>query len=173
MGAPKADLVVAGRSLLARAVDVLLDGGCDRVLAVVRPDTATVPDSSEQVVNPDPDEGQRRSLFVALDAATALGADAMLVTLVDQPGVDAAAVGNAARAWAPGRVVITEWADGRAHPVVMSCRRWRDAIALAAPDEGARRYLAANPELVWPVSAPGRPGDLDRPTDVAAWEAGR
>jgi molybdenum cofactor cytidylyltransferase/nicotine blue oxidoreductase len=47
---------------------------------------------------------------------------------------------------------------------------WREALALAGPDEGARALLASRPDLVDEVDVPGDPTDLDTPDDLARWQ---
>jgi molybdenum cofactor cytidylyltransferase/nicotine blue oxidoreductase len=42
---------------------------------------------------------------------------------------------------------------------------------MAGPDEGARRYLAVNADLVDDIDVTGDPTDLDRPEDLRAWRA--
>jgi molybdenum cofactor cytidylyltransferase/nicotine blue oxidoreductase len=46
---------------------------------------------------------------------------------------------------------------------------WQEALAQAGPDEGARRFLQAHPELVDEVAVPGDPADLDTPADLRRW----
>jgi molybdenum cofactor cytidylyltransferase/nicotine blue oxidoreductase len=167
MGAPKADLVVAGRRLLDRAVTVLRDGGCDPIIAVVRAGTAV--GGVRAVVNPDPARGMRSSLALAVQAATLARADALAVLLVDTPGVGAVAVRTVVEAWQPGRIAVAGYQGRRGHPTVMAPELWRDAVAIAAPDEGARALLAARPELVDEIDVSGDPTDLDTPDDIRRW----
>lgn len=163
MGAPKAELVVDGRRLVDRAADVLAAGGCAPVLAVVRPGTE-VP-GARAVINPDPDRGMRSSLEVALDAA-GTDVDALLVLLVDTPGVGADAVAAVRAAWRPGRIAVARFRSRRGHPIAMAPGQWRESIEYAAPDEGARAYLAAHEGLVDEITVPGDPTDLDDPQDI-------
>lgn len=169
LGAPKAELILDGERLVDRAVRVLTDGGCGRVVVVVR-EGVNVPEA-DVVVNPDPDRGMRSSLTLAVDAADAAGSpDAIAVVLVDMPGVTAAAVRAVVRAWRPGRILVARYRNGRGHPTVMSPQLWRAALALAGPDEGARALLALRPELVDEIDTPGAADDLDSPADLARWQ---
>jgi molybdenum cofactor cytidylyltransferase/nicotine blue oxidoreductase len=162
MGAPKAELVVDGERLLDRAVRALRDGGCSPVHAVVR-DSGMVAEASV-VINPDPDQGQRSSLELGVAAASEVAAIAVL--LVDMPGIGADAVRAVVQAWRPGRIAVGRIADHRVHPIVMAPSQWREALDMADADEGARRYLAAHPELVDEIEVHGSPQDLDTPDDV-------
>ncbi len=165
MGTPKAELVVDGERLLDRAICALFDGGCAPVLAVVR--AATAAPHATGVINPDPSRGMRSSLALALDALEEV--DALLLLLVDLPGVRADAVEAVAAAWQPGRIAVATYAGRRGHPIVMAPTLWRAALAVAGPDEGARALLHARPELVDAVDVAGDPVDLDTPDDVRRW----
>jgi molybdenum cofactor cytidylyltransferase/nicotine blue oxidoreductase len=165
MGRPKAELVVDGVRLVDRAVRILADSGCDPVVAVVRPGMAVA--GAVVVENPDPDRGMRSSLDLALSASGP--ADAVAVVLVDLPGLTAAAVAGVVRAWQPGRIAVASYAGRRGHPTVMSPALWREALRAAGSDEGARRLLAARPDLVDEVPVVGDPADLDTPQDLRRW----
>jgi molybdenum cofactor cytidylyltransferase/nicotine blue oxidoreductase len=165
MGAPKAELVVAGMRLVDHAVAVLREAGCAPVLAVVRAGIE-VRDATV-VVNRDPDRGMRSSLALAVDAVDEV--DALAVLLVDAPGIGPDAVRAVVDAWTPGRIAVGRYGGRWAHPIVMAPHLWRAALELAGPDEGARALLAAHPELVDEVAVPGDPADLDTPEDLARW----
>jgi molybdenum cofactor cytidylyltransferase/nicotine blue oxidoreductase len=167
MGEPKAAIAVGGVRLLDRAVQTLRAAGCDPVLAVIRsgvPVTDAVP-----VTNPAPERGMRSSVQLATEAAGEV--DALAITLVDLPGVTPAGVAAVIRAWRPGRIAVASFGGQRGHPTVMSPQLWRLALELAEPDEGARRLLAARPELVDEVAVEGTPADLDTPADLERWTA--
>jgi CTP:molybdopterin cytidylyltransferase MocA len=170
MGTPKAELVVDSERLVDRAVRVLHAAGCRRVFAVVREGTA-VP-NAQVVVNPEPDRGLGSSLILAVEAASRQGPpDALAVLLVDLPGVGPDAVRSVIGGWRPGRIAMASYQGRRGHPIVMAPARWQEAIALAEPDEGARRLLAARPDLVDEVDVAGDPSDLDTPEDLRRWAA--
>jgi molybdenum cofactor cytidylyltransferase/nicotine blue oxidoreductase len=167
MGAPKADLVVAGARLVDRAVAAARTAGCDPVLAVVRAGTEVA--GAQAVVNPDPDRGMRSSLALAVEAAGRV--DALAVLLVDAPGVSAQAVAAVVAGWRPGRIAVGRYGGRRGHPTVMEPSLWRAALAAAGPDEGARALLAARADLVDEIAVAGDPADLDTPEDLARWRA--
>jgi molybdenum cofactor cytidylyltransferase/nicotine blue oxidoreductase len=157
MGGPKAELVWEGQRLLDRAIATLRAGGCDPVFAVVRPG-ADAGDAAP-VVNPDPARGMRWSVQLAAQAADR--ADALAVLLVDTPGITAEAVRAVTAAWRPGRVCVGVVNGQRTHPTVMDIPLWNKAILAAEPDEGARRFLAAHPELVDEIPVDVDARDLD------------
>jgi CTP:molybdopterin cytidylyltransferase MocA len=170
MGTPKADLIIAGRRLLDRAVTALREGGCNPVIAIVREGTTV--GGVRAVVNPDPSRGMRSSLALAVDAASLASADALAVLLVDVPGIGPDAVRVTVDAWRPGRIAIATFGGRRAHPIVMAPQFWHEALADAGADEGARAWLGQHAELIDAVDAAGDPSDLDTPEDVQRWAAG-
>ena len=163
MGTPKGELVVDGVRLVDRAVGALRDGGCGRVLAVVRPGVA-VP-GAEAVENPQPELGLRSSIELAIAGAGECAG--LMILPVDMPGVGGAAVRAVIRGWRPDRVAMAAYPGGAGHPVLMAPHMWRRALAGAADDEGARRFLDDHPDLVDLVPAPGDPADLDTPADLS------
>lgn len=165
MGAPKAELVIDGARLLDRAVAAAHAAGCTPVYAVVR--EASDVENAIVVVNPDPDRGLRSSLELAVTAAGS--AVAVAVLLVDNPGISAEAIAAVVAAWTPGRIAIGRYRGRSGHPIVMAPELWRAALVLAGPDEGARAFLAAHPELIDEVDVPGDPSDLDTPDDLTRW----
>jgi CTP:molybdopterin cytidylyltransferase MocA len=167
MGRPKAELRIAGTRLVDRAVAAIRAGGCDPVIAVVR--AGVVVSGAVALVNDDPQRGMRSSLQLAVAAAT--DADALAVLLVDAPGVGPEAVRQTVRAWRPGRITVATFGERRGHPIVMAPALWLAAVAAAGPDEGARAYLAANPQLIDAVPVPGDPSDIDMPADLVRWQS--
>lgn len=164
MGGPKAELVVHGVRLIDRAVAVL--SGCDDVLAVVRAGVAVA--GARTVVNPDPARGMRSSLAAALSGAA--DAQGLLVLLVDTPGVGADAVAAVTELWREhGGIAMASFGGRSGHPILMSRRRWAQAVAMAGPDEGARGYLAEHGTEIQTVPVRGDPADLDTPAELARW----
>ena len=168
MGGPKAELVLDGIRLLDRAVAAAADAGCAPVYAVVRSGTEVI--GADAVLNPEPERGMRSSLALAVEAAADVAA--LAVVLVDTPGITAPGVRAVVDAWRPGRIAVARYGTRRGHPIVMAPQLWRAALDLAGPDEGARAFLAARPELVDDVDVPGDPSDLDTPDDLARWQPG-
>lgn len=148
MGRPKALVADAdGTSWLGRSVQVLLAGGCEDVTVVLgaASDEALAllpPGPVGAVVADDWQEGMGASLRAGL-AALAGDGEAVLVSLVDLPDVDAAVVGRLVET-ATGRVDLLRAAyDGvPGHPVLLGRDHWAGVIATATGDRGARDYLA-------------------------------
>jgi molybdenum cofactor cytidylyltransferase/nicotine blue oxidoreductase len=151
MGMPKA-LVHApdGESWLARAVRVLVDGGCAPVTVVLGAAAEqALPlldgTGATAVVAADWDEGMSASLRAGLAALTATEATGVVVTLVDLPDVGPDVVRRLLDP-PPGPAVLRRASyDGRlGHPVVIGRDHWPEVAAEASGDRGARGYLAAH-----------------------------
>lgn len=92
-------------------------------------------------------------------------AAAALVTLADQPHVDAAALGALVQAWRrrPGRPAAADY-DGRVGvPAVLPRARWRE---VGNGDQGARALLRSETRITR-VAMPEARLDLDTPDDAA------
>lgn len=148
-GGPKAPVVVDGTRLVDRAVALLAAAGCAPVVVVLGAWVGEVPGAAV-VENPDWASGMGSSLRVGLAALTAgglapAGVDRAVVTLVDLPGLTAAAVRRVDAAAADRGVdalAVATYDGERGHPVVLGRAHW-DAVAAAAEgDRGARAYLA-------------------------------
>ncbi|PYC71469.1 4-diphosphocytidyl-2C-methyl-D-erythritol synthase [Streptomyces tateyamensis] len=178
-GRPKALLDFHGRPLVEHAVRVVREGGCHPVAVVLGAAREQVLASAELagctvVANPDWAEGMGSSLRAGL-AAVAAGAPAVLVFLVDTPGVTPAAVARLLAAHRAGAQLAAAGYHGRrGHPVLIGARYLAEAAAGAVGDAGARALLAARQaelELVECADV-ARPDDLDTPADLARWQAG-
>ncbi|MFI6644855.1 NTP transferase domain-containing protein [Streptomyces sp. NPDC050504] len=149
-GRPKALLPHRGRPLVEHAVGVLRDGGCSSVRVVLGAAADAVRERADLsgcavTVNPGWAEGMGTSLRAGLadvrDSGTG-GPDAVLVMLVDQPGIGAAAVRRVLAGYT-GRqsLVAAAYGGERGHPVLFGADRLADVAAGAAGDRGARGYL--------------------------------
>ncbi|THA64195.1 nucleotidyltransferase family protein [Streptomyces sp. A0958] len=177
-GRPKALLEHRGRPLADHAVRALREGGCgplhvvlgaaaDEVRARAALDGCTVS------VNPEWTEGMGSSLRAGLGALAGTGADAALVLLVDQPGIDARAVARV-RSACRGRtsLVAASYAGERGHPVLFGADLWADIAAGAVGDQGARAYLRAHRDALTLVecSDVAQAYDIDTPQDLTHLE---
>ena len=149
MGRPKALVRDAdGTSWLLRAVQVLQEGGCDRVsvvlgAAVDEPIEMLEGTGASVVVAPDWAEGMSASLQAGLRAAADGPADAVAVTLVDLPDVTAEVVRRVVRApLDAGTLRRASYRGAPGHPVVFGRDHWQPVIDSAVGDQGGRGYLA-------------------------------
>ncbi|WP_030763322.1 NTP transferase domain-containing protein [Streptomyces griseus] len=169
-GRPKALLPYRGRPLVEHAVRVLREGGCAVVHVVLGAAAEDVRGRAELagcvvVENPGWGGGMGSSLRVGLAslAADPRGVDAALVSLVDQPGIGAAAVARVRGAYgARDALAAASYGGRRGHPVLFGADRWAGIAAGAEGDRGARDYLAAHRDAVALVEC----GDVAEPFDI-------
>ena len=167
MGMPKALVVQHGEPWSARAVRLLLDAGCDRVVVVLGASAtealAHVPtdDAVSTVINDDWSSGMASSLRAGLTAVASADAglsadpgfsanpglsaapgDAALITLVDTPGLPLEAVRRVLASAAPLARAVHDGRPG--HPVLIRSEHWAGIAASVSGDQGARDYLEAH-----------------------------
>ena len=160
-GGGKAVARFQGERLVDRAVRTLVAGGCERVLVVVGALDVGAVHHAILVLNPEWSTGMGSSLHAGLSAAR--DAEAVVVTLVDQPLIGAEAVKRLIAAWRAGAPIAVATYEGRrAHPVLFG----REAVAAVLPtltgDAGARAFLAERADVVEvDCTGTGRPDDVD------------
>jgi CTP:molybdopterin cytidylyltransferase MocA len=174
-GMPKALATVDGQLLVERGLATLRAAGCDPVVVVLGAAAPQVRaaaglDGATVVDNPDWDTGMGSSLRAGLSTIDGAGDGvvAVVVLLVDTPGITPAAIRRvAAHAAAAGRaaLAIATYHGEPGHPVLLGRDHWAGVAALATGDVGARRYLAAHPEQVTrvPCEDVADGTDLDQP----------
>ncbi|HET9860877.1 MAG TPA: nucleotidyltransferase family protein [Nocardioidaceae bacterium] len=180
MGTPKALLRdLDGTPFLARAIGILLEGGCDRVVVVTgaAADRAgTVLDETGWTLDPavrvvvaaDWDQGMGASLRAGLAAAADGETDCALVSLVDLPDVGASVVDRLLRTVGPGSTALGRASyDGVAgHPVMIGRDHWAGVVASAHGDKGARDYLKAHEHVLVECGDLATGRDTDTPDDL-------
>ncbi len=135
-----------GRLLVDRAVAVAREAGCDPILVVLGAAAGTVRAEAELsgvrvVDNPAWRTGMGSSLRAGLSALVDTDAGAVVVLLVDMPGVTPAAIARVARNADPGALRAASYGGVRGHPVLLGRAHWAGARAAAGGDSGARAYL--------------------------------
>ncbi|MFE0381357.1 NTP transferase domain-containing protein [Streptomyces inhibens] len=173
-GRPKALLDHRGRPLVEHAARVLRDGGCRPVHIVLGAAADSVRKRADLSAyrtsqNPDWAQGMGSSLRVGLSALAGSGADAVVVSLVDQPGIGAAAVARVVAAYEGRGSLVSAAYDGRrGHPVLFGADRWADIAAAAEGDRGARDYLQRHADALTLVECAdiAEPYDIDTPEDL-------
>ncbi|ODT99810.1 MAG: molybdopterin-guanine dinucleotide biosynthesis protein MobA [Pseudonocardia sp. SCN 72-86] len=173
MGGPKALVLLDGRPLVLRAVDVLRAAGCAPLVVVVGAAAdgvrALLPADVTAVEAEGWADGMGASLRAGL-AALGGDVDAAIVHLVDLPGVTTAAVARlAAASRKNGKDLARAAYDGRAgHPVLLGREHWAAVAESATGDAGARGYLAGNPDVVLVECGDvAEPDDVDTPEQLA------
>ncbi|GAA2627343.1 nucleotidyltransferase family protein [Streptomyces axinellae] len=174
-GRPKALLTHEGRPLVEHAVRALREGGCTPVLVVLGAARDEVRERAELagcvlIDNPEWAEGMGTSLRAGLErAATSEGAGAVLVSLVDQPGIGPRAVARVRAAYrSPATLAAASYGGRRGHPVLFGRQHWAEVARGARGDAGARGYLAASAGQLTLVECGdvADPADIDTPEDL-------
>jgi nicotine blue oxidoreductase len=160
-GGPKALVELDGERLADRAVRVLREGGCEPVYVVSGAVTIEVAGATT-VVNDDWATGMASSLRAGL-AALSESADAVVISLVDQPGIGADVVARLVRRLDVGHQVVVATYDGKPrNPVGVARSLWAEVSASAVGDEGVRAFIREHPDQVDAVEC----ADIADPTDI-------
>ncbi|MFB7089299.1 NTP transferase domain-containing protein [Streptomyces sp. NPDC056296] len=170
-GRPKALLEHRGHPLVEHAIAALRAAGCARVHVVLgaRADAVRARAALGGCVvvdNPDWEQGMGSSLRAGLDSLAGpagAGVRAALVSLVDQPGIGAAAMARVRAAYRDETSLASAaYAGVRGHPVLLGAAHWAGVSATATGDRGARAYLREHEADITLVEC----GDVARPYDI-------
>lgn len=155
---------------VGHAVSVLRDAGCSHLLVVTGAWAAAVralvPADAEAVDCPDWNSGLAASLRTGLSAAAAVAdADAVLLTLVDLPGMPSAVAQRVVDAGPiDAQVLRRAVVDGRpTHPVLIGRAHWEGVAALAEGERGAGPYLRRHDAELVDVGDLWDGADIDSP----------
>lgn len=150
-----------GTAWVTRSARVLADGGCRPVLVVVGSVAdqviGLVPETAHPVLAVNWAEGMGASLRAGL---VELAVDpsgvarkgtvpmvAVLIGLVDTPGVSSAVVARMLAAAGPEALARATYHGRPGHPVLIGRDHWAGAAAAARGDAGARGYLAGRDDV--------------------------
>lgn len=142
------------------------DGGCTPIVVVLGAASTEVRAQAHLgdvllVENEGWKSGMASSLRVGLEAVGATDADAVLVLLVDTPGVTAEAVRRVAQKSGRDALVAATYGPRRGHPVLLGRDHWAGVATLATADVGARAYLTARAASVQTVPCEDIADDTD------------
>jgi molybdenum cofactor cytidylyltransferase len=172
LGQPKQLLTYGGRSLVRRAVEVGLAAGLAPLVVVTGAHAKDVERELrglpvQLVHNEVYRVGQSTSVRAGVDALPA-DAEAVVMLLVDMPGVDEQVVQALVAAWqTTGAPLVRPTFDGRpGNPVLFAASLFPEMLALEG-DEGGRPILQRHAESVHLVPTT-QPGVL---VDVDTWDA--
>lgn len=178
MGGPKALLRLGGLPLVDRAAGVATEAGCKPVIVVLGCAAEEVRQEARLegaivTVNPTWVTGMGSSLRAGLDelARSAPDVDAVVVLLVDTPGVTPAAVSRVAALSTPHALAAATYGGQRGHPILLGREHWPGVCTLAELDTGARPYLMVHAGQVREIACDdvGDNGDVDTPEDAQRW----
>ncbi len=160
--AHKLQALLNGRPVYQWALEAAVQSGLAHVVVVTGAVALDLPGSVIEVHNVHWANGQAGSLQLGVQAATELGADAIVVGLGDQPFVSADAWRALAGATTP--IAVATYGGRRANPVRLHRSIW--ALLPCEGDQGARSLIALRPELVGEVACSGSPADIDTMEDL-------
>jgi molybdenum cofactor cytidylyltransferase len=170
MGRPKLLLDLRGKAVLRWSVEALV-GQVDDVVVVTGREDAAVREALAGLpvrfaVNPRPEDGQGTSIAAGV-RALGPGAEALLVVLGDQPGLEAEVVPALLATFRRGgaAIVAPVYQGTQGTPVLFGADVFPELAALGG-DEGARAVVRARPDRVAlvPFDHP-MPADVDTPED--------
>lgn len=180
MGRPKQLLEIGGQTLVARAVNAVMEAGLWPVVVVlgansdeIKPVLARLPVIS--VVNAAWAEGMATSLRTGIKTLGQYSrtAPAALIGLCDQPGFTAEVARRLVDALAAGEGAMKGIAaaryDGRLGAPAVFRRKYFSALAELTGDQGARALLQSRADDVAAVDLPELGVDLDTGADWAAF----
>ena len=138
MGEPKQLLRYRDKPLVQACVDVAEASHLDEIVVVTgaygdRVEAALRLGRATSVRNPDPMAGNMSSLEVGIGAVP--DADAVVVLVSDQPGVDPEVVNGLVDLWHAKHpwAAVTQYDDRAAYPFLLSQQVLREAIAIGGP----------------------------------------
>lgn len=165
-GGPKALVRHEGSLLVERAVSTVRDGGCEQIVVVLGAAADEVRSTAQLgevilVENEGWKTGMGSSLKVGLEALGTSEVDAVVVLLVDTPGVTAEAVRRVSEKSSRDSLATATYGSRRGHPVLLGRDHWSGVAILATGDIGARAYLSARSASVQTVPCDDIADDTD------------
>ncbi len=171
-GRPKQLLEIHGESLVRRACRVALSAECSPVLAVLGAHAeeiaaAGLPDGAQVITNENWQDGMGVSLAAGVTAIADRDADAVLVMLADQPGVEVETLQAMRRRLTdPGvSIVLCDHGNALGPPALFASSHFAELATLRG-DEGGRMIVRKNPDALGIVHAPTARWDID---DETTW----
>lgn len=158
---------IGGEALGLIAARTLRAISCGHYFAVCRPESALFDQYSDigfrVIANERSEEGQSRSLHLAVEAAMQTDAKALLVALADMPFVSTAHLAALVTAY-DGNIVASRDSHNSMPPAIFPRDKWSELLATSG-DSGAR-ILLKDTRVV--VAKSGELRDIDWPADLTA-----
>lgn len=174
LGVPKQLLLYEGEPLLRRAVLAVRDSGAAPVVVVLGAEADRIAPVLgditvvRTITNYDWTTGLASSLAVGLKALLEAGdSDGVLVTLADQPLVDAASLGKLLDAFDGEHRIVASAYDGIIGvPAVFAQEHLTELMALTG-DAGAGSWLRSRADTVTSIPLSAAATDVDTPSEAA------
>jgi CTP:molybdopterin cytidylyltransferase MocA len=158
-----------GKPLVVWAVEHALEAGLDETIVIEGAVdlAAVVPDEVTLVRNDDWRLGQAVSLQVAVQYASMMGHEAIVVGLGDMPSVPASTWRELADYEHTALIATASFDGHRSPPVRLDGAVW--PLLPMTGDEGARPLIRSRPDLVVDVACEGQSLDIDTVEDMDQW----
>lgn len=179
MGQPKALVADHGETWLARSVGALRAGGIETVYVVVGASAdevrAAAPADCQVIEATSWAEGMGASLRSGITTLSREHptAEAMLIMLVDTPGVGPDVIRRLAASASATTLIRASYHGQPGHPVLIGRAHWASARAGAQGDEGARGYLESAGVSLIECGDLGSGDDVDTPWALEHWREGK
>jgi len=180
MGRPKQLIEIAGVSLVRRSAQAALDCRCGPVVVVLGAHAALVEPELQHsgliiTINPDWRLGMASSLKWGLAVLQAVAPEiqGVILTLADQPGVSHCSLSRIAGAAQEQNfvgIVAARYQGILGAPAYFAAAYFNELLLLDG-DAGARSVLNRHQSQIDPIDLPEAGFDLDRPDDLADFEA--
>lgn len=174
LGLPKQLIVHDNQPLVRRAAVAALDAGVTQVVVVLGAHAPAIASALSElpsvtiVVNPDWERGLSSSLALGVSAVSAeTSCDGVLVTLADQPFVDADALRRLVTAFDEKHRIIASAYDGTIGVPALFGREHFEDLTRLTGDHGAGSWLRSRRQEVTSLPLHSASVDIDRPSDLA------
>ncbi|HEY8164102.1 MAG TPA: nucleotidyltransferase family protein [Gemmatimonadaceae bacterium] len=179
-GSPKQLIVDEGEMLVRRAARVAYEAGADPVIVVLGSDADLIAPQLDgmpavtTIVNHEWRTGLASSLVAGLRAASALGdCEAVLVTLADQPSIDASEIKRLIDAFDDRhRIIASSYDNVIGVPAVFGVE-YVDELSRLEGDAGAGSWLRRRESEVTQIALVSGHLDVDTPEDLAELQSRR
>ncbi len=174
MGFPKQLILHEGEPLVRRIAGAAVEAGADPVIVVLGANADAVSPALEDldgvrwIVNDRWRDGLASSLAAGVrEVFSDAAIDGVLVTLADQPLVNANALGKLITAFGAGRRIVASAYGGTVGVPAVFAREHADALMRLEGDAGAGSWLRSRPDEVTRIPLEAAAFDIDTSSDVA------
>ncbi|MGJ5817262.1 nucleotidyltransferase family protein [Paludibaculum fermentans] len=177
MGSPKQLMEFGGKPLLRRAAETALASQCSLVIAVLGAHASAVGQALKElpvtiVENDQWAEGMGTSIQAGLRAAVKAGADAVILTLADQPLVLAEFLDRLIDIHREsGRPIVAARYAGTVGVPVLFSKEYFSKLTALRPAQGCKGVILADPGNAFLVDCPEAEFDVDTPQDFLRLKA--